>query len=156
MLVLSKTFNLFRVVPWDKKAAAWQILLFQIVKVSYYVGRKDLIFHKFWHPSYVFEDDNMLKALQYFRLPILYAPNVSRLKKISFILIMEGLGFWGWLGRENEENVVRTRSCCGCLPPLGRVYCRQNNDSTNWTKKTKDGRRGGGATWHNTRELYQI
>ena len=59
--------------------------------------------------------------MQYFSLPIFYAQTWPDLKKIVLSSRIRNFKTQNnrrtrisrWLGRENEENVARTRNCCG-------------------------------------------
>ena len=112
----------------------WYRFLF--VKVIHFGGRRDSIFNlnNVWHHSRGFEDSNISKSLENFILVMFYALTSPYFKKMCLFSRIghlkkniERTRISMWFGRENDENVVRTRDWCGwpSSPHRGRniIYC---------------------------------
>ena len=69
-----------------------------------------------------FEDSKIIKSLQNFSLTMFYVLTWPNFQKKSRL---QGLDTSKIIGRENEENVTRTRNCC-CLPFSPRITIVQN------------------------------
>ena len=116
----------------------WYRFLFE--KVIHFEGRRDSIWNlnNVWHHSREFEDSNISKSLENFIQVMFYALTSPYFKKMYLFSRIghlkkniERTRISMWFGRENDENVVRTRDWCG-WPSSPRRSLTETENTCAW------------------------